>query len=99
MSIASCFINAYITLPAYIGASNGKFTMEGIIAMGTEKNNLVSNLYTFMVFAVLPFNLLKCTIVSVLTTALYKFISPLLKGTNSVRRENKVSPSMDKKNI
>ncbi len=99
MSIASCFINAYITLPAYIGTSNGEYTMEGIIALGTKKNNLVSNLYTFMVYAVLPFNLLKCTIVSVLTAALYKFISPLLKGTTSVRRESKATPSMDKKNI
>ena len=94
MGIASCFVNAYLTLPAFTGGN-----YDGLISMGAEKNGLVNNLYTFLVFSVLPFNLLKCTIVSVLTTALYKFISPLLKGNTSVRRENKVSPSVDKKNI
>lgn len=86
MSVASCFINAYITLPAYIASSGGGLTMEKIVAAGTEKNDMINNLYTFLVLAVLPFNLLKCTIVSGLTTILYKYVSPILKGSSSVRR-------------
>ncbi len=97
MSIASCFINAYLTLPAYIGASGGHLTMEGIVAAGTAKNDAINNLYTFLVFAVLPFNLLKCTIVSTLTAVLYKFVSPLLKGSVSVRRDAKVDSTFHNK--
>ena len=97
MSIASCFVNAYLTLPAYIGTSGGHLTMEGIVAAGTEKNTAINNLYTFLVLAVLPFNLLKCTITSTLTAVLYKFVSPLLKGSASVRCDKKATPNMNKK--
>ncbi len=86
MSIASCFINLYLTLPAYVGFSNGKLSMEAILSMGSDKNSMVTNMFTFLSFAVLPFNLLKCTIVSVLTGCIYKFVSPLLKGSASVRK-------------
>lgn len=96
MSVASCFINAYLTLPAYIGTSGGKLTMDGIVAAGKEKNNLVTNLYSFLIFAVLPFNLLKCTIVSTITTVLYKYVSPFLKGSTSIRR-SQTSTNADRK--
>lgn len=92
MSIASCFINAFITLPAYIGSSGGGLTMEGIVAAGTEKNSMINNIYTFLVLAVLPFNLLKCTIVSVITAVMYKYVSPLLKGSDSVKRNADTYP-------
>ena len=37
---------------------------------------------TLVLFAVVPFNILKGTIVSVVTVLLYKHISPLLKGNS-----------------
>ena len=79
MSIASCFINRYITLPAYIEFSSG-LTMDGIISTGAALNFLVKDLMSFLVFAVLPFNIVKCSIASLLTLLLYKQVSPFIKG-------------------
>lgn len=78
MSIASCFINRYITLPAFIHYSSD-LTMDAIISAGAAVNFLVNDLMSFLVFTVLPFNIVKCTISSVLTLLLYKQVSPFIK--------------------
>lgn len=78
MAAAGCVLNAFVLLPAY-GAAFG-MSVDKLIAMGTAVNGLVTNLFTFVVFAVAPFNLLKGIVVSVLTLVIYKFISPLLHG-------------------
>ena len=54
--------------------------MEAIIEMGTKANSAVKSLQTFILFGVAPFNLLKYTIVSVLTLISYKRISRILKN-------------------
>lgn len=78
MTIVGCFLNAFVLLPAY-GAAFG-MPVDKLIEMGTAVNASITNLFTFVVFAVAPFNLLKCVIVSVLTLLLYKLISPVLHG-------------------
>jgi len=35
---------------------------------------------TFIVYGVLPFNLIKGICVSAITVALYKYVSPIIKG-------------------
>ena len=40
----------------------------------------INSLWTFVVLAVAPFNLIKGVLVSVITVLLYKHISPILKG-------------------
>lgn len=76
--LAGCFLNAYVLLPAYGKA----FHMEiaDLIAMGTEKNGLISGMFGFVVFAVAPFNLIKCAVTGLITMLIYKKISHLLKG-------------------
>ena len=54
--------------------------MDALIGMGTKINPAIDGLWTFVLFAVAPFNLLKGVLVSLLTLLLYKHISPLLKG-------------------
>ena len=52
--------------------------MEAIIGMGTKVNASIHSVWTLVLFAVVPFNLLKGVVVSALTFLLYKRISPLL---------------------
>lgn len=77
MAFLGCFINAYIMLPAY--ASAFKLPIDTLVAMGSEVNAGITNLFTFVIFAVLPFNLLKGVLVSIIVLLIYKKISPILK--------------------
>lgn len=46
--------------------------------MGTAVNGSITDAATLVLFAVVPFNLLKGIVVSALTFVLYKRISPIL---------------------
>lgn len=78
MVISGCFLNAFVLLPKYAEAFH--MPIDSLIAMGTEVNGSISSLFTFVAFAVAPFNLIKCLIVSLVTILIYKKISPILKG-------------------
>jgi len=77
MAFLGCFINAYIMLPVYAKAF--RLPIDALVAMGSEVNAGITNLFTFVVFAVLPFNLLKGVMVSIVVLLIYKKISPILK--------------------
>ena len=77
MAIFGCFINAYVLLPTYAKAF--QIPIDGLIAMGTAVNASIDSLMTFVVFAVLPFNLLKGILDSIIVLLIYKKISPILK--------------------
>lgn len=79
MAAAAFFINALILLPAYARAFGTP--IEVFIEMGTAINPQINGIWTFVLLAVVPFNLLKGALVSVITILLYKHISPILKGT------------------
>lgn len=78
MTIAGCFINAYVLLPAYSKAFG--MPIDALIGMGTAVNPAITGLGTFVILAVAPFNIIKGIVVSVVTLLLYKYISPILKG-------------------
>lgn len=78
MAFIGCFLNAFVLLPAY-GKAFG-MPIETLIGMGTAVNPAINGLFTFVVLAVAPFNLLKGLIVGVITFLLYKHVSPILKG-------------------
>lgn len=77
MTFLGCFINAYVMLPAYAKAFS--LPLDTIVAMGSEVNGSITNLSTFVMFAVVPFNLLKGIVVSTIVLLIYKKISPILK--------------------
>ena len=77
MTIVGCFMNAYILLPAYAKAFG--MPLDALVGMGTAVNGHITNLLTFVVFAVAPFNLLKGAMVSAVVLLIYKKISPILK--------------------
>lgn len=76
--VTGCLINAYVLLPTY-GKAFG-MPIDALVGMGSAVNPAITNITTFVILAVAPFNLLKGVMVSVLTLILYKYVSPLLKG-------------------
>lgn len=77
MTFLGCFINAYIMLPAYAKAFS--WPLDTIVEMGTKVNANITNLFSFVIFAVVPFNLLKGIVVSIIVLLIYKKISPIIK--------------------
>ena len=77
MTFLGCFINAYIMLPTYAKAF--QMPIDSLIEMGTKVNALITDLFTFVMFAVVPFNLLKGILVSIIVMLIYKKISPIIK--------------------
>ena len=77
MTVVGSLINYFVLLPVYSAAL--PLPMDALIGMGTKINPAIDGLWTFVLFAVAPFNL-KGVLVSLLTLLLYKHISPLLKG-------------------
>lgn len=77
MTVLGCFINAYVMLPVYSKAFH--MPVDKIIEMGTKVNSMITNLPSFVAFAVAPFNLLKGLLTSVLVFLVYKKISRIIK--------------------
>lgn len=80
MAFVSCILNAWVLLPAY-GKAFGT-PVEEFVKMGAAIIPAIDSLMSFCLFCVVPFNLIKGIVVSVLTLLLYKHISRLLKGTH-----------------
>lgn len=69
-------INYFVLIPTF-----SKFyhlPIDKIVAMGTAVNPYITSLKTLIVFAVMPFNLIKAAICSVVTLLIYKKISRIL---------------------
>lgn len=77
-AVVGCLLNAYLLLPAYSKAF--KMDIEALIAMGTAANKAIDSMFTFVIFATAPLNILKCGLVSIFTILIYKPISRILKG-------------------
>lgn len=76
-SLVSVAANAFVLLPFY--ANMFGWPLEKLIEMGTAVNPYITNMFTFLLFAVLPFNLLKCGVTALLTYILYKKAGKALK--------------------
>lgn len=77
MTVFGSFFNAVYLLPKF--AQLYGLPLEDIIAMGTMVNPAISSVSTLVAFAVVPFNLLKGAIVSLLTLLLYKRVERLFR--------------------
>ncbi|MDR1017715.1 MAG: ECF transporter S component [Lachnospiraceae bacterium] len=80
MTIVAVFMNAFVLLPTYATAFH--MPIKSLIAMGTSINSHINNLFTFVLLAVAPFNLLKGFLISLITFLIYKKISPILHKKN-----------------
>ena len=77
MTVFGSAFNAFYLLPKFSELYG--MPMEAIIGMGSAINPSIDSVWTLVFFAVVPFNILKGVIVSVVTILLYKHISPILK--------------------
>ena len=75
MTVFGSMFNAIYLLPKF--AAIFGMPLEVIIGMGTEVNAAINSVSTLVLFAVVPFNLLKGVIVSVATFFLYKRLEPI----------------------
>ncbi len=75
MTVIGCFLNAYLLLPTYAKAF--QMPIDALVGMGTAINANITDMLTFVAFAVAPFNLLKGVLVSIIVLLIYKKISPI----------------------
>ena len=76
MTVFGSSFNALYLIPKFAQLFHTE--LEKIVAMGTDVNSRIDSVYTLVLYAVVPFNLLKGVLVSCLTFLLYKRISPLM---------------------
>ncbi len=76
LAIIGALINYFIMIPAY--SHFFKLPLDVIIGMGTKINPNINSLLTLILFATVPFNLLKGVICSFATALIYKRVSPIL---------------------
>lgn len=77
MTVFGSLFNAIYLLPKF--AQLYGMPLEAIIGMGTQVNKSITSVSTLVLFAVVPFNLLKGILVSFVTLLLYKRVERLLK--------------------
>lgn len=75
MTVGS-LMNYFLLIPAF--SSFYGMPIDAIVAMGTKVNGAIVDLKTLIVFAVVPFNLLKAAACAVLSLLMYKRLSKIL---------------------
>ena len=77
-AILACFVNAFVLLPAY-GKAFG-MPIETFIQMGSAVHSSVNGLLTFALLIIVPFNIFKYALTSLIVFVIYKKIRVVLKG-------------------
>ena len=68
MTIVGCLSNYFIMLPFY----STIMPIEAVIEMGAAINPVIVDKLSFVIWIIAPFNILKATIMSLLTLPMYK---------------------------
>ena len=76
-SVFAVVANRYLAIPMYVRLY--KIPLAAILKMASATNPLVHSLTDFLLLTILPFNLIKYTIVSFLTYLVYKKASLALQ--------------------
>lgn len=77
MTVFGSLFNALYLIPAFSVLFG--YPLEAIVGMGTDINPAITSVTTLVLFAVVPFNLLKGAVDSMITFFLYKHIERLLR--------------------
>ncbi len=78
VSVVAVFTNLYLIIPFYVKLFG--MTMDDIIGMCTAVNPAMKNVMTMALFGILPFNLIKYGVTSIVTFIVYKRLSKLIRG-------------------
>lgn len=76
LAVVGGVVNYFMIIPAYVKFMG--FKMETIIGMGNKVNSSITDLKDLILFATLPFNLVKGLLSSLITALIYKRVSPIL---------------------
>jgi len=85
MVITACVVNYFILLPLY---SELFIPMDTIISIANAVNSNVTDVFTLLLFAIVPFNLLKGGITVVLGYILYRVLKPVFNQLDAVTQQN-----------
>lgn len=78
VSAVAIFTNLYLIIPFYVKLFG--MSMDDIIGMCSAVNPAMKNAMTMALFGILPFNLIKYGVTSVVTFIIYKRLSRVIKG-------------------
>jgi len=78
MGLVGGLANYFIMIPFYVQVMN--MPLEVILSLIANTVPAVDSLWKMILLAVVPFNLLKGVVLSVVTMLLYKRIAPMLKN-------------------
>ena len=90
LTVIGSLFNGFYLIPKF--AVLFGMPMDAIVAMGTKVNAAITDVWTLVAFAVVPFNLVKGVAVSALTFLLYKRISPILHKNDAKRAARSKKP-------
>ncbi|WIV12006.1 ECF transporter S component [Proteiniborus sp. MB09-C3] len=76
MTVAVSVLNYYFLIPFY--AKLFGVSVDQYVEMGAQVNRFVTDYKSFILYGIVPFNLLKGIMISVITIPLYKRVSPIL---------------------
>lgn len=76
MAVTGVFLNAFLLIPVY----SVMMPLEQILELGKAIVPFINDTFTFCLFCVAPFNLLKGLLVSIITFFLYKPLSRVIHG-------------------
>lgn len=78
MATIGSLLNAYLLLPVYARAFS--MPIDALVAMGTAVNPAINSLSDLIIMAVAPFNIFKGVVSGLITIAIYKKLSHIIKG-------------------
>ena len=78
VAVAAIITNLYLIIPFYVKLFG--MTMDDIIAMCTAVNPAMKDAMTMALFGILPFNLIKYGVTSLVTFIIYKRLSKLIRS-------------------
>ncbi|MFO7969238.1 MAG: ECF transporter S component [Candidatus Izemoplasmatales bacterium] len=88
MAFTAALLNAFVLLPVF--AVMMGLHINDFVDLGNMIFPFIDNVFTFMVFSIVPFNLVKAILVSVVVVIIYKRISPLIKAEDSDEYEEEI---------
>jgi len=84
MVVLASLVNYFVMIPLYVEIFAKQYnitaeqSLQNIIQMSAKENQGIADLNTLILFGIVPFNIIKVIIVSLLTFVTYKRVSPLL---------------------
>ena len=86
---AACFLNAFVSLPLYAKAMG--ISLDDVVKMVGSANAKIQDLQSFIIYATIPFNVLKLTINSFIGYTLYDRLLAAVPAARKLRRDSKAA--------